>query len=176
MLGNWLFLSVWYSFPCICIRRGCFPMLTVTFNSQCVTDRVKLSGYRKFWLVKEKAEKKLKISITHIHFKFKTKYPATKTKKKKNHFWLMEHSILCFVFSVQNLYNWATPKYLTPPCSFGGLGSWLMNKSGNPELQRLVFVGGFEKPCWKLRPLWTNTTVINIPSSSIGNPQCLFVR
>jgi hypothetical protein len=60
-----------------------FPMLTVTFNSQCVTDRVKLSGYRKFWLVKEKAEKKFKISITHIHFKFKTKYPATKTKKKK---------------------------------------------------------------------------------------------
>jgi hypothetical protein len=70
-------------FTAFALEGDGFPMLTVTFNSQCVTDRVKLSGYRKFWLVKEKAEKKLKISITHIHFKFKTKYPATKTKKKK---------------------------------------------------------------------------------------------
>jgi hypothetical protein len=60
-----------------------FLMLTVTFNSQCVTDRVKLSSYRKFWLVKEKAEKKFKFpSLTSI-----SNSKQNKTKQKPKYFY-----------------------------------------------------------------------------------------
>jgi hypothetical protein len=88
-------------FTAFALEGDGFPMLTVTFNSQCVTDRVKLSGYRKFWLVKEKAEKKLKISITHIHFQIQNKIP----RHKKNHFWLMEHSPYFALFLVFKIFT-----------------------------------------------------------------------
>jgi hypothetical protein len=76
-----------------------FPTLTVTFNSQCVTDRVNLSGYRKFWLVKEKAGKKFKFpSLTSIS-NSNSKQKKEQNPKKRiiiiiktiSGFWLMEH-------------------------------------------------------------------------------------
>jgi len=51
-------------------------------------DRVKLSGYRKFWLVKEKAEKKFKFpSLTSISNSKQNPPPPHKKKKKKKNFW-----------------------------------------------------------------------------------------
>jgi hypothetical protein len=47
-------------------------------------DRVKLSGYRKFWLVKEKAEKKFKFSsLTSISNSKQNKTPRKKKQKKE---------------------------------------------------------------------------------------------
>jgi hypothetical protein len=63
-------------------------LLTITFNSQFVRDRVKLSGYRKFWLEKEKAEKKFKFpSLRSIS---NSKQNKPRPPQKNNHFWLME--------------------------------------------------------------------------------------